>query len=83
MQIPERIQPQSINDYLDVMSRSVFQSGLSWKVVNSKWPGTREALQGFAPRIVAGLTDGDLDRLTEDTRIIRSRRKLNAVVHNA
>ena len=83
MQIPERIQPQSINDYLDVMSRSVFQSGLSWRVVNSKWPGTREALQGFDPRIVAGITDGDLDRLTEDTRIIRSRRKLTAVVHNA
>ena len=83
MQIPERIQPQSINDYLDVMSRSVFQSGLSWRVVDSKWPGTREALQGFDPRVVAGFTDGDLDRLTEDTRIIRSRRKLNAVVHNA
>ena len=83
MQIPERIQPQSINDYLDVMSRSVFQSGLSWRVVDSKWPGTREALQGFDPRLVAGFTDGDLDRLTEDTRIIRSRRKLNAVVHNA
>ena len=83
MQIPERIQPHSINDYLDVMSRSVFQSGLSWRVVDSKWPGTREALQGFDPRVVAGFTDGDLDRLTEDTRIIRSRRKLNAVVHNA
>ena len=83
MQIPERIQPHSISDYLDVMSRSVFQSGLSWRVVDSKWPGTREALQGFDARVVAGFTDGDLDRLTEDTRIIRSRRKLNAVVHNA
>ena len=83
MQIPERIQPQSINDYLDVMSRSVFQSGLSWKVVDNKWPGTREALAGFDANIVAGFTDADLDRLTEDTRIIRSRRKLNAVVHNA
>ena len=83
MQIPERIQPQSINEYLDVMSRSVFQSGLSWKVVDSKWPGTREALEGFDPRVVAGFTEADLDRLTEDTRIIRSRRKLNAVVHNA
>ena len=83
MQIPERIQPQSINDYLDVMSRSVFQSGLSWKVVDNKWPGTREALAGFDANTVAGFTDADLDRLTEDTRIIRSRRKLNAVVYNA
>ena len=65
------------------MSKSVFQSGLSWKVVESKWPGTREALHGFDLETVAELTDDDLDRLTEDSRIIRSRRKLAAVVHNA
>ena len=45
MEIPQRIQPQSLSDYLDVMSKSVFQSGLSWRVVESKWPGTRESMQ--------------------------------------
>ena len=83
MQIPDRIQPQSLAEYLDVMSKSVFQSGLSWRVVESKWPGTREALQGFNPNIVAALTEDDLDNLTEDTRLIRSRRKLSAAIHNA
>ena len=83
MEIPQRIEPQSESEYLDVMSKSVFQSGLSWKVVESKWPGTQEALHGFDLETVAELTDDDLDRLTEDSRIIRSRRKLAAVVHNA
>ena len=83
MEIPQRIDPQSESEYLDVMSKSVFQSGLSWKVVESKWPGTREALHGFDLETVADLTGDDLDRLTEDSRIIRSRRKLAAVVHNA
>ena len=83
MQAPARIQPQGLNDYLDVMSKSVFQSGLSWKVVESKWPSTREALRQFDPKVVATLTDDELDELTQDTRVIRSRRKLNAVVHNA
>jgi DNA-3-methyladenine glycosylase I len=83
MQAPDRIQPRSLNDYLDVMSKSVFQSGLSWKVVESKWPTTREVLQNFDPKSVASLTDEDLDEFTQDTRLIRSRRKLNAVVHNA
>ena len=83
MEIPQRIEPKSESEYLDVMSKSVFQSGLSWKVVESKWPGTREALHGFDLETVAELTDDDLDRLTEDSRIIRSRRKLAAVVHNA
>ncbi len=83
MEIPQRIEPKTESEYLDVMSKSVFQSGLSWKVVESKWPGTQEALHGFDLETVAELTDDDLDRLTEDSRIIRSRRKLAAVVHNA
>lgn len=83
MEIPQRIEPQGPNEYLDIMSKSVFQSGLSWKVVESKWPGTRDALLGFDVEAVAELTDDDLDRLAEDTRVIRSRRKLAAVVHNA
>ncbi len=69
MQIPERIEPQSVSEYLDVMSKSVFQSGLSWKVVKPKWPGTQEALHGFDVEAVAELTDDDLDRLVEDSRI--------------
>ena len=83
MEIPQRIQPQNLSDYLDVMSKSVFQSGLSWRVVESKWPGTREALQGFDPNIIAAFTEEDLDNLTEDARLIRSRRKLSAVIQNA
>ena len=83
MEIPQRIQPRRESDYLDVMSKSVFQSGLSWKVVEAKWPGTQEALEDFDPETVAAFTDEDLDRLSEDSRIIRSRRKLAAVVHNA
>ncbi len=83
MEIPQRIQPQNLSDYLDVMSKSVFQSGLSWRVVESMWPGTRDALHGFDPNIIASFTEDDLDNLTEDARLIRSRRKLSAVIQNA
>ena len=83
MEIPQRIQPQSLSDYLDVMSKSVFQSGLSWRVVESKWPGTRAALGEFDPNIIAVFTEDDLDNLTEGARLIRSRRELSAVIQNA
>lgn len=83
MQAPERIQPKSLADYLDVMGKAMFQSGISWRVVESKWPTTREALHGFDPRIIADFTDDDLDKLAQDTRLIRNRRKLAALVHNA
>src|SRR3989304_3749440 len=32
---PEKIQPSSLADYLEVMSKAVFQSGISWKVVEA------------------------------------------------
>ena len=82
-QPPERIQPQSLSDYLEVMSKVVFQSGISWKDVEAKWPGIREAFPGFDAQAVAQLTPDDLDAITKDPRVIRNRRKLEAIVGNA
>jgi 3-methyladenine DNA glycosylase Tag len=80
---PLRIKPKSLGDYLEVMSKSVFQSGMSWKVVEAKWPGIREAFHGFdAPR-VASMSEAEIDALVQDTRVIRNRRKLEAIVGNA
>ena len=83
MQEPERIAPKGPGDYLEIMSKVVFQSGMSYKIVESKWPGTREAFHEFDAAKVAGMTPSEIDGLTEDTRVIRNRRKLEAVVSNA
>ena len=83
MQAPERIEPLGLADYLEVMSKSVFQTGISWKVVESKWPGIREAFKGFDPVMVVLFTENDLDELAKDTMVIRNRRKLGAIVENA
>lgn len=80
---PKRIKPQSLADYLEVMSKSVFQTGISWRVVESKWPGTREAFHGFDPEIIAKLALEEIDSLALDTRIIRNRRKIEAIIENA
>ena len=53
---PERIEPKGLGDYLEVMSKAVFFSGMNWGVVEKKWPTTQEAFHGFDPEIVAGLT---------------------------
>ena len=83
MQAPEKTEPRSLADYLEVMSKTVFQTGISWKVVETKWPGIRDALRGFDPEAISDLTPTDLDELTKDTRVIRNRRKLEAIVSNA
>ena len=80
---PTQIRPQRLGDYLDVMSKAVFQSGISWKVVESKWPGTQEAFHGFDAERVAAMSECEIDELASDTRVIRNRRKLEAIVSNA
>ncbi|MBC8279874.1 MAG: DNA-3-methyladenine glycosylase I [Chloroflexi bacterium] len=83
MQEPEQIQPKGLGDYLEIMSKVVFQSGMSYKIVESKWPGIREGFHGFDVGKIAGMSPGEIDQLTQDTRVIRNRRKLEAVVSNA
>ena len=80
---PEKIQPTTLDDYLEIMSKAVFQTGMSWRVIESKWPGIREALRNFDVHAVATLGDRDIDDLVQDTRVIRNRRKLEAIVNNA
>ena len=80
---PKQVEIKGLGDYLEVMSKVVFQSGMSWKVVESKWPGTNEAFHGFDVDRVAHRSDGEVDALCEDPRVIRNRRKLQAVVTNA
>jgi 3-methyladenine DNA glycosylase Tag len=83
MEAPQRIRPKRLNDYLEVMSKAVFQSGISWKVIEAKWPGFKEAFFDFDPGRIAELDPPDVDRLAEDTRIVRNRKKIEATVHNA
>ena len=83
MQAPQQIKPTKLADYLEVMTKAVFQSGMSWAVIEAKWDGFREAFAEFDPAAVAAFSGEDVDRLAEDTRIIRNRRKIEATVTNA
>jgi hypothetical protein len=83
MQEPQRITPTKLADYFEVLSKAVFESGMNWQVVESKWPGLREAFDEFDPAKVAAYTPEDADRLLADARIIRNGRKVEATLHNA
>lgn len=83
MHVPEKIVPGGLADYLEIMSKSVFQSGISWRVVEAKWPGVRVAMHEFDPVTIAGLSETELDELAQDSRMIRHRRKLSAITANA
>ena len=68
--------------YLEEMTRSVFQSGFVWRVINNKWPSFREAFFDFDETRLMGLDDQAWDAYVHDTRIVRHRQKIRALRHN-
>lgn len=78
-----QIEPKSLDDYLEIQTKAVFQSGMSWKVVEAKWPSTREAMDNFQVGAIASYGPEKIAALGDDTRVIRNKRKLAAIVENA
>ena len=83
MEAPPRIEAKSTSDYLAVMTRAVFQGGISWSVVAAKWDGIQEAFHGFDAELVADLSEPEIDEITSNPAVIRNRRKIEATVSNA
>jgi 3-methyladenine DNA glycosylase Tag len=77
--------PRPVDDdgYFEELTRSVFQGGLSWQIVESKWPGFRRAFSNFSVRDVADYLPDDVDRLMSDPEIVRNLRKIEATIENA
>jgi 3-methyladenine DNA glycosylase Tag len=80
---PRGDKPESLAGYLERMSKVIFTSGMNWKVVEAKWPGIMEAFGSFDVQKVARLTPDDMDRLVGDPRVIRNRKKIEAIADNA
>lgn len=83
MQAPPRVDAQDAGDYLAVMTRAVFQGGISWNVVNAKWEGIQRAFHGFDAERVAELAEPEIDAIASNPEVIRNRRKIEATVSNA
>jgi DNA-3-methyladenine glycosylase I len=59
------------------------QAGLSWITILRRREGYRKAFADFDVHKVAAFTDEDVERLMQDTGIIRNRLKILAAINNA
>ena len=75
--------PDNDAGYLEMMTAVIFMGGLSRQVVMNKWDGFLAAFENFDVATVADFTDVDVERLSQDTRIVRYKAKIRAVVDNA
>ncbi len=60
-----------------------FQAGLAWITILRKRDGFYKAFEGLDPDRVAEFSDADVERLLQDTGIIRHRGKIVAAIGNA
>jgi DNA-3-methyladenine glycosylase I len=67
----------------EALTLGVFEAGLSWSIVFGKRDAFRRAFHGFDVAQVATMTERDVDRLVQDSSIIRNRAKIRATVENA
>ncbi|MBF0249495.1 MAG: DNA-3-methyladenine glycosylase I [Alphaproteobacteria bacterium] len=67
----------------ELLAMEIFQAGLSWEIVLKKRPAAVKAFDGFDIDTVAAYGAADVERLMRDPGIIRNRRKIEAIVHNA
>ena len=67
----------------EALTLGVFEVGLSWAIVFRKRDAFRKAFRGFDVAKVAAMTGRDVDRLVEDSSIIRNRAKIQATIDNA
>lgn len=75
--------PPTDDAYFENMTRVIFQAGLSWRLIERKWPNFQKAFERFSVNRVARFNDNDVQRLMANKGIVRNRRKISATIHNA
>lgn len=65
------------------LSLEIFHVGLSWQLILSKYYHFMEAFDNFNYELVAEYDKDKVDELMKNERIIRYRKKIEAVIHNA
>lgn len=83
MPIPEQIRPTKLNDYLEIITKAVFQAGVSWAQIDNKWDVYLKAFDQFDPSKVALYAEADLKRLMSEPGIMHSLKKIEGTVFNA
>lgn len=68
---------------LERLALEINQAGLSWNLMLQKRAGFNQAFKDFDVEKVSRFGARDIERLLKDAGIIRNRRKIEAVIHNA
>lgn len=74
---------QADERWLAEMTRSIFQAGFSWELIDKRWPQFEEAFEGFDVTRWLFMSDDDLDRLLKAPGLVANAMKIKSVAGNA
>jgi 3-methyladenine DNA glycosylase Tag len=75
--------PENDEKYFENLTRCIFQAGLSWQLIANKWPNFKKAFYDFDFRKIAAYGTNEIKKLSENSKIIRNKRKILATIYNA
>lgn len=79
----EELQQPGDDRYLSLLSLRIFRAGLKHSLVDAKWPAFEKAFFGFDPEKVVLMGGEHIERLMQDTALIRHLGKLKSIPRNA
>jgi Methyladenine glycosylase len=81
--IPDVVEHPQASDVLAVMTRAVFQAGVSWAQIAKSWDAYERAFDGFDVERVAAYGEADVERILGEPGVLRTPRKIKATIANA
>lgn len=81
--IPRVLDTPTLDDHLEVMTRAIFQAGLSWAFIDTRWDAFRAAFENFNATVIATYGEGEIERLMGADGVVHSRSKIAGTIANA
>jgi hypothetical protein len=81
--IPRVIAAATLDDHLEVMTRAIFQAGLSWALIDARWDAFRAAFENFNVTVIETYGEGEIERIMAAEGVIHSRSKIAGTIANA
>jgi len=81
--IPRVVANPALSDHLAIITRAIFQAGLSWAFIDARWERYLAEFDGFDPEKVAAYDEAAVARLMQAADIVHSRAKIEGTIRNA
>jgi len=74
---------KSENELFGRLVLEINQAGLSWDIILKKEKGIKDAYRDYSFFNIAEFNNNDIQRILNDNKVIRMKRKIEAIIYNA